>query len=42
MLSSPEYATSIGLIIYSLNEEHTLKKARSPFAGFSWLKDIFE
>lgn len=42
MLSSPEYATSIGLVIYSLNEEHTLKKARSPFTGFSWLKDIFE
>ncbi|MGC9171792.1 cell division protein FtsA [Caldisericum sp.] len=42
ILSDPEYATSIGLILYALSEGSEQKRARSPFSGLSWLKDIFE
>jgi cell division protein FtsA len=42
ILSDPEYATSIGLILYALSEGSEQKRPRNPFSGFSWLKDIFE
>ncbi|MGB9769455.1 MAG: cell division protein FtsA [Caldisericum sp.] len=42
ILSDPEYATSIGLILYALSEGSEQKRSRSPFSGLSWLKDIFE
>ncbi|MCI4463353.1 MAG: cell division protein FtsA [Caldisericum sp.] len=42
ILSDPEYATSIGLILYALSEGSEQKRPRNHFSGFSWLKDIFE
>ncbi|BAL81302.1 cell division protein FtsA [Caldisericum exile] len=42
ILSDPEYATSIGLILYAISEGSEHAKSRNPFSGLSWLKDIFE
>lgn len=42
ILNAPEYSTSIGLILYALNENTTVSKKKSFFSSFSWLKDIFE
>lgn len=41
ILSSPEYATSVGLVLYASEHSET-KKKRSEFFNLSWLKDLFE
>lgn len=42
MLSDPEYATSVGLILYALSEGGKSRKVSNPFSSLSWIKDIFE
>ncbi len=42
ILNSPEYSASIGLVMYALENEKTLKRRPEFWKGLSWLKDLFE
>jgi cell division protein FtsA len=42
LLSTPEYSTAVGLVLYAMENEEVGRKRSDFMKSLSWLKDIFE